>query len=353
MTTNREITDKEKVLAVYPDARFCPSYLDRGMIISGESGNYKYHGTSWGETNEAAAWIVAAARLPNPAPSQTESEEISGGWSVPVPVATPQLSEPDHIVDAHELVSEPEGAEATKQCGQHAGSLNPRLGLNYACVLPEGHEGEHRRGGTCFKHGRYVGENCPDWPNCANLSPKSSPIAEGELPELEEFSCDWEDFAAARIRRYAKNHRCDYPGAYLALVTELGKRENQLRERIATIQQQAEEMRRMEVACGLSCEMHGCSSPNCTTHGFLERAEKLFADLKKAEATVKHLESTVKQQAKIIAEINNFMRHKDHCPAGRIYCIICGHTYSNCKCKKFTLEDCNCGLAEISKEQGR
>lgn len=55
---------KAKVLAVYPDARFCPSYLDRGMIISGKPGEYQYHGTSWGNTNEAASWVEAASRLP-------------------------------------------------------------------------------------------------------------------------------------------------------------------------------------------------------------------------------------------------------------------------------------------------
>lgn len=59
----KAVEAKAKVLSMYPDARFCPSYLDRGMVISGTPDNYKYHGDSWGENNEPAAWITAASRL--------------------------------------------------------------------------------------------------------------------------------------------------------------------------------------------------------------------------------------------------------------------------------------------------
>lgn len=53
-----------------------------------------------------------------------------------------------------------------EKCGAPAASLIPRWGMSFACVLPKGHEGEHRQGGTCFKHGEYVGDKCPQWPNC-------------------------------------------------------------------------------------------------------------------------------------------------------------------------------------------
>jgi hypothetical protein len=56
-----------------------------------------------------------------------------------------------------------------KKCGKVAGALIPRLGMWYACVLEPGHEGECQRGGTCFKHGDYVGETCPHWPECITL----------------------------------------------------------------------------------------------------------------------------------------------------------------------------------------
>lgn len=53
-----------------------------------------------------------------------------------------------------------------EKCGAPAASLIPRWGMSFACVLPKGHEGEHRQGGTCFKHGEYVGDKCPQWPRC-------------------------------------------------------------------------------------------------------------------------------------------------------------------------------------------
>lgn len=64
---------EQKVKSVYSDARFCPSYLDRGMIISGTPGDYKYLGDNWGETNEAAAWIKAASMLAEVAAPLPES----------------------------------------------------------------------------------------------------------------------------------------------------------------------------------------------------------------------------------------------------------------------------------------
>lgn len=57
-------------------------------------------------------------------------------------------------------------------CGEPAGDLI--AGASYfACMLPKGHvldESDplkgHRRGGDCVRHGRYIGEQCPEWPKC-------------------------------------------------------------------------------------------------------------------------------------------------------------------------------------------
>lgn len=56
-------------------------------------------------------------------------------------------------------------AENSK-CGERAEAWIPRWGMYFACVLPKGHEGAHKRGGNCFKHGEYVGANCPKYPEC-------------------------------------------------------------------------------------------------------------------------------------------------------------------------------------------
>lgn len=62
----------------------------------------------------------------------------------------------------------PEAGALGGKCGERAEALNPRLGLYYACVLPKGHDGDHQKGGTCLKHGAYVGDKCPSWPWCAD-----------------------------------------------------------------------------------------------------------------------------------------------------------------------------------------
>lgn len=67
------------------------------------------------------------------------------------------------------------------KCGQPAAPFIPRWGMSFACVLPKGHEGEHKRGGNCFKHGEYVGEECPKWPGC--IPDYATPIAlQTEVP---------------------------------------------------------------------------------------------------------------------------------------------------------------------------
>jgi len=58
-----------------------------------------------------------------------------------------------------------------KKCGKFAAPWIPRRGEYFSCVLLEGHEGECRPGGTCFKHGEYSSEpgrppKCPQWPSC-------------------------------------------------------------------------------------------------------------------------------------------------------------------------------------------
>lgn len=61
-------------------------------------------------------------------------------------------------------------ANAPEKCGERAAPLVPRWGWWFACVLPKGHEGEHKQGGSCNIHGPYVGERCPHWPDCAELA---------------------------------------------------------------------------------------------------------------------------------------------------------------------------------------
>jgi hypothetical protein len=60
-------------------------------------------------------------------------------------------------------------------CGEFAASFIPRWGEYFSCVLQKGHDGEHRAGGECVKHGKYVMEHtgqvpqCPKWPDCAKI----------------------------------------------------------------------------------------------------------------------------------------------------------------------------------------
>ena len=42
-------------------------------------------------------------------------------------------------------------------CHERAESLIPRWGMSFSCVLPKGHEGEHKGGGSCVIHGPYIG----------------------------------------------------------------------------------------------------------------------------------------------------------------------------------------------------
>jgi hypothetical protein len=63
-----------------------------------------------------------------------------------------------------------------RKCGEPAASFIPRWGWSFACVLPKGHEGEHRQGGNCIKHGEYIGAQCPQWPECVKPEPPSDKV---------------------------------------------------------------------------------------------------------------------------------------------------------------------------------
>ena len=54
-----------------------------------------------------------------------------------------------------------------------------------ACVLPKGHTGEHRGGGNCFRHGEYVGNQCPQWPDCISNFAAQAPEEAKRIREAE------------------------------------------------------------------------------------------------------------------------------------------------------------------------
>lgn len=76
------------------------------------------------------------------------------------------------------------------KCGKFAASFSPKRGEYFSCVLQPNHEGECRPGGTCVKHGKYIGEPnvtpcCHKWPDCAaSSSPLETPAATSEDIEL-------------------------------------------------------------------------------------------------------------------------------------------------------------------------
>lgn len=84
---------------------------------------------------------------------------------------------------------------AAEKCGKPAASFIPRWGWSFACVLPVGHDGPHQQGGNCFKHGEYIGKECPWWPKCTTPdgtisdAPAEQPAASGltkeRLAEIE------------------------------------------------------------------------------------------------------------------------------------------------------------------------
>jgi hypothetical protein len=77
---------------------------------------------------------------------------------------------------------------APPKCGQPAKALIPRWGMYFACVLPNGHKGDHQPGGTCFRHGDYVGDKCPQWPNCEADPPSPPRRMAGQSMPIESRS---------------------------------------------------------------------------------------------------------------------------------------------------------------------
>ena len=79
-------------------------------------------------------------------------------------------------------------------CGEYVQHLIAGASY-YPCALPKGHDGGHRAGGTCFKHGTYLGEvgavpECPQWPTCVQerpVTPQAEPGA--SEPKLDEDAC--------------------------------------------------------------------------------------------------------------------------------------------------------------------
>jgi hypothetical protein len=61
-------------------------------------------------------------------------------------------------------------------CNEYAASFIPRLGTYFSCVLEKGHDGEeHRAGGECFTHGKYVMEHSEETPKCPKCEMENLP----------------------------------------------------------------------------------------------------------------------------------------------------------------------------------
>lgn len=74
-----------------------------------------------------------------------------------------------------------------EKCGKPAESMIPKLGISRACVLDKGHAGDCRGGGTCLKHGEYVGPQCPQWPDCCK-PPFPEPSAGQAAPPMQRVT---------------------------------------------------------------------------------------------------------------------------------------------------------------------
>jgi hypothetical protein len=55
------------------------------------------------------------------------------------------------------------------KCGKPIKQLVGKL--YFSCVLPRGHSGDCQPGGVCPFHKRpYIGKQCPEWPDCVEVS---------------------------------------------------------------------------------------------------------------------------------------------------------------------------------------
>lgn len=210
------MTSKEMVLSEYPDAYVV--WSETGYLIRATWRGVKFAAITERFETEEAAWQNAAESLP----AQPEQIVVSLGRTRDHEGGLLSATEKERSDSAHkylddawirEMASREDGClvsaaglvaylepvapvEAKEKCGKRAGALNPRLGLYFSCVLDKGHDGDCAKGGTCFKHGAYVGEKCPQWPNCV-AEPKPTPSTperckHGIICPHECKECIWE-----------------------------------------------------------------------------------------------------------------------------------------------------------------
>jgi hypothetical protein len=100
----------------------------------------------------------------------------------------------------------PAKTDGGEVCGACVIHLIAREGSFFPCVLSNGHDGAHKSGGICVKHGAYVSEKpvpeCPRWPECVSgmqLTPLAPP-ARIPSPGFDEVT----DSARPEIRASGK-----------------------------------------------------------------------------------------------------------------------------------------------------
>jgi hypothetical protein len=85
-----------------------------------------------------------------------------------------------------------------EKCSEFAGILLAGHS-SFACALPKGHDPSthpaavngHLRGGRCFKHGEYTGDQCPQWPKCIPGVQEEA----GRPQHKQSFAGGWESGA--------------------------------------------------------------------------------------------------------------------------------------------------------------
>jgi hypothetical protein len=86
--------------------------------------------------------------------------------------ASPNQKSPAPMKGLDKMERDFAGAATSPKCGEYAGDLIAGSSW-FACVRPKGHPTDsslpfngHQRGGNCFVHGEYIGDQCPKWPEC-------------------------------------------------------------------------------------------------------------------------------------------------------------------------------------------